>query len=77
MKTKIEIDCDNGNELIAHLSVITKQIKAKIKEAKKISIKTPIRIEDSNCYGEHIVTITNVDIDDFIYKPEPCNIKYF
>lgn len=66
MKTKIEINCDNGTELVAHLIVITKQVKSKIKEVKKTGNKKPIKIEDSNCYGEHTVTIKSVGFEDFI-----------
>ena len=54
MKTTIEIDCEDKRELLMHLSNIAETIKL-LKEEDIDS--DPFEIEDSNCYGEHYVTI--------------------
>lgn len=66
MKTQIKIDCESGVELLSHLEVITNQVKAKIREAKKQDIKKPIKLDDNNCYGTHEVVIREFSVDDLI-----------
>lgn len=54
----IEVYCETGQELIAHLSNIRSKLK---KELKKMGGDIPdgvdVYFEDSNCYGNHVVKI--------------------
>jgi len=61
MITKITIECETVDQLLLHLTVIKKQI---IKVAKNDNLhrslfgfQHPTKLQDSNCYGEHVVTI--------------------
>ena len=59
LKAKIEIRCETEDELLAHLSVIRREMKRKIRQQKG-EITKRIAYQDNNCYGEHIV-IVNLD----------------
>ncbi len=52
MNVKIEIECEDEQEVIAHLQVLAKQIKVEVKrQAGMITKRTTFT--DSNCYGVH------------------------
>lgn len=66
MYITIKIKADTIRDLYAHLSVLRSQIK---KEAKRLKLnpmedeftrKTGDKLYDDNCYGTHIVTISNL-----------------
>lgn len=64
MKIKIEIDCEDFNELNCHLESIKEQIKLnedKINEMLDDEHlyweKRTITLQDSNCYGDHIIKV--------------------
>jgi hypothetical protein len=54
MKITIEIECDDYTDLMNHLSVIRMQIRAALKDKPVDHSET---VEDSNCYGNHIIKI--------------------
>lgn len=66
-----ESNTRNEDEILSHLQVIQKQIKAKLKQINNEVTKT-IQLEDSNCYGDHTVII-NLDAD---YSYESHNKKH-
>ncbi len=59
MRVVIVIDCDEDNEVIQHLAVVKKQLKAAIlkrrkeNESQTVSNQMDIDVSDSNCYGSH------------------------
>ena len=55
MKTTITIDCEDKRELIMHLENIKEEVEL-LKED-EVACSDPFEFEDSNCYGEHYVTI--------------------
>jgi hypothetical protein len=58
MKAIIVIECDEDNEVIQHLTVVRKQLKAAIlKRRKTPDDLTDIVVDDDNCYGSHMATI--------------------
>ena len=59
LRVDIVIECEEENEILAHLDVIRAQIKNKFKEINN-EVKDTIQLEDSNCYGDHTVII-NLD----------------
>ena len=62
MITKIEIDCEDLDELILHLKIIKLQIKRKFREFSEGSFMNStdrIDFEDNNCYGTHKVSISD------------------
>ena len=56
MKVKIEISTDSKESLINHLRVIMEQV-ADLSE-EELDFKN-VKFDDSNCYGDHEVEITN------------------
>ena len=61
MDINIRIECSDYDEILTHLSVIRSEIKKKRNEIEFESDElTTIKIEDSNCYGYHLVEITNL-----------------
>jgi len=59
LRVDIVIECETEDEVLSHLRVIQKQIKAKYRETNN-EVKGTIQLEDSNCYGDHTVII-NLD----------------
>lgn len=62
MKVKIEIECDDIQDLKMHLSVIRGQI---LNRAKKLATDEEVEssimnFEESNCYGSHEVKFTGI-----------------
>lgn len=62
MKVKIEIECDDIQDLKMHLSVIRGQI---LNRAKKFQTddyvpESIMNFEESNCYGSHEVKFTGI-----------------
>lgn len=58
LKTTIEIHCETGQEILAHLSVIRKTLKKQLKKSGgDIPDGLDVRFEDDNCYGNHVVEI--------------------
>lgn len=58
-RVSIEIECEDKDEIIAHISEIRKELIHRINHAKRNSIpeiKEEI-FNDNNCYGTHIVKI--------------------
>ncbi len=56
MHIEIEIVCEDEQELLAHLSVIRRDVKREIRKQKG-ELKVPSTLKDSNCYGDHTVNI--------------------
>ncbi len=66
MKVKIEIDCDTHDQLKNHLVVIQEQIGAlQTTEIEEHNVS----FSDSNCYGDHEVSIRNG-------RGTYCELKY-
>ena len=72
MKVKIEIECDDEQEVLSHLNVIRKQIKRAFRKHLK---KDPeymehpeFLLEDNNCYGLHSVIVTE-DLEGYEFIP--------
>lgn len=57
MIAKIYIDCDDGDEIIAHLKEIIRQISKERKKLPDGEITKKIVLTDNNCYGVHNITI--------------------
>lgn len=56
MNVTIEIDCEDGDEILAHLAVIRRDLKKEIKKQGGW-IKDGIDFADDNCYGTHQVIV--------------------
>lgn len=56
MKATITIECDDEQELFAHLSVIRQEVKKEVKKQNG-EITKKARIYDSNCYGQHLIIV--------------------
>jgi ribosomal protein L9 len=63
MKVEIKIECDDIQDLKMHLSVIRGQIlnRAKQLNSEEVIGKDIMSFEDSNCYGNHQVKITEYE----------------
>lgn len=66
MNITVEIDCETYAEVMEHLSVIRRQIKAEFKKQIKEgkceddgSDVQPFEASDNNCYGDHEIKLTN------------------
>lgn len=57
----IHIECDTLDELLIHMQVSKEQINKKARELKikKDGFFDCVTIEDSNCYGDHTISIVN------------------
>ena len=55
METTIIIDCEDKRELLVHLDVIKRQLE----EVVDTDVEEGLELEDSNCYGTHILKIKN------------------
>lgn len=66
MLVKIEINCFDDTDIMTHLSVIRQQIRHEFKKYRKENpdekAAIDIEIKDSNCYGDHVVTITEPEM---------------
>jgi hypothetical protein len=60
MKVITEINCEDERELLLHLAVIRQNIKREIKRQGGELARKAILL-DSNCYGDHKVTIEPED----------------
>jgi hypothetical protein len=58
MIAKIEIDCENSNELIQHLMAIVETIKIRSRGDLTYDFEVGTAFYDHNCYGSHEVVIT-------------------
>jgi len=58
MKAKLVIECDDERELLMHLSVVTKQLRAVVKTRYEGVIDKREVLSDNNCYGYHRMVIT-------------------
>jgi hypothetical protein len=58
LRVDITILCETEEEILSHLSAMRAELKKQLKE--KPEITHCIQIEDSNCYGEHLMVI-NLD----------------
>ena len=56
MKIKINIECEDFDEILQHLEVIRNSVKVRRVEIESLDDVT-LTLSDSNCYGEHIVKI--------------------
>lgn len=72
MNIIINIECETVSDFYSHLSELRRQIK---KEAKKLKLNPAsdefpdnVTLYDDNCYGTHIVTISN---EEGILKLKP------
>lgn len=64
MKAIIVIECDEDNEVIQHLTVITKQLKKAILNRRKDPEEfDDLIVTDNNCYGSHMATVHYEDVD--------------
>jgi hypothetical protein len=64
MKAIIVIECDEDNEVLKHLSVIRKQLKAAIlKRRKEQDNLNDLVVVDDNCYGSHMATVHYENVD--------------
>lgn len=63
MTITIKIKCDTISEFYSHLTKIQLDIKVQTKRLKldplRDDFNRDVRLDDDNCYGEHIVTIKN------------------
>lgn len=64
MIIRIEIDCETEAEIYAHLRKIEQQVRRSFK--KTPSPKRLIVLDDSNCYGDHMVRIKNTGKDETV-----------
>jgi hypothetical protein len=68
MNIKIEIDCDDHNELFAHLTVIRQQLKKELKKNPDFTGE----LEDSNCYGYHSIDVQdNEHVGQYLIIQKP------
>lgn len=58
MFIQIAIKCDDEKELITHLRSISSQVKELYKTNPTATEKNNVTLRDSNCYGDHVVVIT-------------------
>lgn len=59
-KVYISISCETEEEILTHMSIARQQIKSVIRKNKgelELKEREVIKLEDSNCYGDHTVTI--------------------
>lgn len=64
MRISIEIECDTIGEIQAHLTCLRDQVKKEMKKQKLMlddELPLDIELEDSNCYGEHILRVCKID----------------
>lgn len=59
MRAIIVIECDEDNEVIQHLNVLTKDLKKQIIKRRKENPEdvTDLKSYDDNCYGSHQATV--------------------